>query len=194
MLDVERRGLARGAEPVKIEPKHFELLHLLVLAAPAAVSKQQIYDALWPDVVVEEANVHNLVSELRRLLGDSGRELIRTVHRFGYAFSGTLDTSSMWELLVGEQRFRLYLGINVIGRDGAADVVLDYPGISRRHAAIRVGPTDAIVEDLGSKNGTFVGTTRISGQTSVVQGDSLLFSHVAALLCVIRSDESTRTE
>jgi len=50
---------------------------------------------------------------------------------------------------------------NVIGRDDRADVVIKDPSVSRRHAEIRFGPRDVIVEDLHSRNGVYVGGVKV---------------------------------
>jgi len=69
---------------------------------------------------------------------------------------------------VDGDRYPLLGAITVLGRDNTADVVLDDPGISRRHTEIRVtsdGPhLVASIRDLGSTNGTFVNGERITSQ------------------------------
>jgi hypothetical protein len=69
---------------------------------------------------------------------------------------------------VDGERYPLMGAITVLGRDDAADIVLDDPGISRRHSEIRVtndGPhLVASIRDLGSTNGTFVNSERVSSQ------------------------------
>ncbi len=199
-LDRERRELTRGETPVPLQPKQFDLLALLLDRWPAAVAKEEIYRRLWPDVVVEEANLHNLVADLRRLLDDAEHQRIRTVHRFGYAVDGEVEIEtdgrreSAFELRIGAKAFPLHEGANVIGRDDDADIPLDAPGISRRHARIVVGPDGAVVEDLGSKNGTFVGTARVTAPTPVREGDPVVFARVAATFCKRRSKRTTITE
>jgi pSer/pThr/pTyr-binding forkhead associated (FHA) protein len=69
---------------------------------------------------------------------------------------------------VDGERYPLMGAITVLGRDDTADIILDDPGISRRHSEIRVtndGPhLVASIRDLGSTNGTFVNSERISSQ------------------------------
>ncbi|KGN37471.1 FhaA domain-containing protein [Knoellia subterranea] len=69
---------------------------------------------------------------------------------------------------VDGERYPLMGAITVLGRDDSADIILDDPGISRRHSEIRVtqdGPhTVATIRDLGSTNGTFVGGERITSE------------------------------
>ena len=55
--------------------------------------------------------------------------------------------------------------ITVIGRGSDADIVINDPGVSRKHAEIRITPTGVILTDLGSTNGTFVEGHRIDAAT-----------------------------
>lgn len=85
--------LLRNGEEQHLSPKARQLLRMLLLKRPRAVSHEEIYDALWPSTFVSETNMTSVVSELRRALGDVTRsaQYIRTVHGFGYAFSGDVD-------------------------------------------------------------------------------------------------------
>lgn len=88
-LDSETRQLLRAGDAVALTPKAFQLLELLLERHPAAVSREDIRDALWPDTVVSESNLASLVWEVRSAIGDSPRgRFLRTVRGFGYAFSG----------------------------------------------------------------------------------------------------------
>src|SRR5262245_57445664 len=89
VFDGNTREVFRGDRLLAISPKAFALLELLLEARPAAVSKPDIHERLWPGIHVSEANLPNLVVELRAALGDDARhpQMIRTVARFGYAFS-----------------------------------------------------------------------------------------------------------
>ena len=88
VLDLDSRELRRGVEPVRLSPKAFQLLEILVANRPKALSKADLQDRLWPDTFVVEKNLANLVSEIRQALGDSPSApgFIRTVPRYGYAF------------------------------------------------------------------------------------------------------------
>lgn len=63
----------------------------------------------------------------------------------------------------------------VVGRDESADVVVDNPSVSRRHAEIRLGDEGWVVEDLGSSNGTFLKGQKIAGPQSIGLGDEIGF-------------------
>jgi pSer/pThr/pTyr-binding forkhead associated (FHA) protein len=87
-------------------------------------------------------------------------------------------------------------GDNILGRDESAGVRIDVRGVSRRHARIRVRGEQATLEDLGSKNGTFLGGSpkRITTPVDLADGDVV---HVGRILLVFRSsgeDGSTMTE
>src|SRR5688572_19830560 len=86
-FDVATRRLRRGAENVHLSPKAFELLAVLVEAAPRVVSKRELHERLWPGGLVADATLVALIKQLRQALGDRDRRtpLIRTVHRVGYA-------------------------------------------------------------------------------------------------------------
>jgi len=91
VLDLDSRELRRGTEPVRMSPKAFQLLEILVTNRPKALSKADLQDRLWPDTFVVEKNLANLVSEIRQVLGDSPSSgFIRTVPRYGYAFHETI--------------------------------------------------------------------------------------------------------
>jgi hypothetical protein len=63
----------------------------------------------------------------------------------------------------------------IVGRDEGADVLIDNPSVSRRHAEIRLGDDGWVVEDLGSSNGTFVKGAKIDGPQSIGLGDEIGF-------------------
>jgi len=181
LFDGEARRVWCNDEPLHLTPKAFELLQILIEERPRAVAKKELQNRLWPDVVVEEANVKNLVSEIRKAFG--GAPVIRTVHRYGYAFAGREEeVMPPGRLIEGDRVYRLKRGENLIGRDG--DVVIDFTGVSRRHAIIRSGDGRWTLEDLGSKNGTFNNDVRVTGSVELQDGDRI---RLGALLLVFRS-------
>jgi DNA-binding winged helix-turn-helix (wHTH) protein len=174
LFDDSARQVSAGGTPLHLSPKAFDLLALLVAARPRALSKQEIRDQLWPDVIVDEANLKSLVHEVRTALGDPG--LIRTVHRFGYAL-GAVDRREAPEArLVGTSGvYPLRRGANVIGRDESCEVILDFTGISRQHARITVTAEGWLLEDLGSKNGVWRNDCRVDSPVVLEDGDRIRF-------------------
>lgn len=206
-LDSETRRLEQRGQPVHLTPKAFRLLEILLEERPRAMAKVELCDRLWPDVIVDEGNLANLVAEIRSALSNAGGDpdVIRTVRRFGYAFAGnaaplgrpmTEDTeASRFRLLVGDRRIPLKQGLNLLGRGYDSVVPLQPRGISRRHAQITVAGNIAVLEDLGSRNGTFVGATRISAPVELRAGDRIsLGSELVGTLEILPAPDSTITE
>jgi len=201
-LDLGARQLFRGNTEIHLSPKGLDLLHMLVENRPRAVSKRELQDRLWPGTFVAEASLGSLVAELRRALGDRADTpaFVRTVHRFGYAFCGVVDGdapsaspgSSAWIVWQGRE-IPMHGGENIIGRDPGVTVRLDTPSISRRHARIVVSPEGATIEDLGSKNGTFLKEERVVGRVPLADLDELRIGSVRLLLRIMSGGELTQT-
>jgi DNA-binding winged helix-turn-helix (wHTH) protein len=183
-LDEDRRQLFREAEPVSLEPKAYELLSLLVARRPKALSKAQIRDVLWPGTFVSESTLAGLVAVVRSALSDDVRQprFIRTLRGFGYAFCGTVGDElpppsaappSGCGLLWAGCDVPLPEGEYLLGRDDDCLVKSRSVRVSRHHAKITVRGTRAVLEDLGSKNGTLVGGRRIEGPVELVGGDTI---------------------
>jgi TolB-like protein/DNA-binding winged helix-turn-helix (wHTH) protein/Tfp pilus assembly protein PilF len=87
-LDAAERLLMRDGEAVPLQPKVFDLLLALVERHGHLLEKDELMKLVWPDVVVEEANLSTNISILRRTLGEdgNGRRFIETVPRRGYRF------------------------------------------------------------------------------------------------------------
>jgi DNA-binding winged helix-turn-helix (wHTH) protein/TolB-like protein/Flp pilus assembly protein TadD len=88
-LDTAKRLLYGGnGEIVPLMPKAFEILLYLVRSAGAVVEKDDLMSAIWPDTIVEENNLTQNISALRRVLGEKHREnrFIATVPGRGYKF------------------------------------------------------------------------------------------------------------
>ena len=90
MLDLDTRELRAGDRVIHLVPKAFELLTALIEERPKVLSKKALQARLWPDTFVTEANLSNLIAEVREALDDRPRSslFIRTAHGFGYAFCG----------------------------------------------------------------------------------------------------------
>src|SRR5262245_5096271 len=86
-IDVAERLLQLEGENVTLTPKAFDLLLLLVENQGHLLEKDDLMKTLWPDTFVEEANLSNNVSQLRKVLSaDSTHQYIETVPRRGYRF------------------------------------------------------------------------------------------------------------
>jgi FHA domain/Transcriptional regulatory protein, C terminal len=194
VFDSEKREVRRSRRPVHLSPKAFRLLEVLIENAPKAVSKGDLYESLWPGVFVEESNLKGLVSELRTALAEDARAplYLRTVYGFGYSFR--LDGAparARFRVTHLAREFELLPGENVLGRDSDASVVISMKSISRRHARIVVSGDAATLEDLGSKNGTWLKGRRVDGRVGLADGDEIRLGSVPL---VFRADPAASTE
>ena len=204
-LDLNTRELRRGPDSVPLSPKAFLLLEALVENHPRALSKATLREYLWPNTVVVEKNLANLVAEIRHAFGDDPvhSQFVRTLHRFGYSFCGTLrHVEAADRNLVAGARCRLTWregcvdlveGEHVLGRDPNVQVVLSFPGVSRRHAVLRVEGATVTIEDLGSKNGTFVAGRRVDGRMPLAEGDAIRIGSVELTLRALGAQGVTET-
>jgi DNA-binding winged helix-turn-helix (wHTH) protein len=200
VFDGEARKLTRSGQAVALSPRAFQLLQVLLERRPRVVSRRDLYDLLWPKTFVSDTSLPRVVTELRKALGDTRgtAHLIRTVHGFGYAFAGqAIDadghTSSSCSLAVGGQMHRLLEGENVLGRGRECSVRVDASQVSRRHARILVAGAEGTIEDLSSKNGTYVNGRRLTGPLRLARGDQISLGS-AVLTFVAESDPgSTET-
>jgi DNA-binding winged helix-turn-helix (wHTH) protein len=198
-MDPQRRQLVAQGQLLHLTPKAFDLLWMLVEAAPRVVSKREIHERLWQGGVVADATLVGLVKEIRRAMyGKSDLAPLRTAHRIGYALDlpvvglpAVTLTAEHW-LIAGQRRIGLAPGENVIGRDPAASVWLDHATLSRRHARITLLKGEAILEDLGSKNGTKLRGVDVLQPTSLRSGDE--FSCGQLLLRYVDTATALNTE
>ncbi len=93
VLDVARRELLRGSEPVGVEPQVFDLLVHLVENRDRVVTKDDLIASVWGGRIVSESTLTSRINAARRAVGDSGQEqrLIRTVARKGVRFVGSVQ-------------------------------------------------------------------------------------------------------
>jgi DNA-binding winged helix-turn-helix (wHTH) protein len=205
VFDSEVRQLFRQGRPVPLSPKAFGLLELLLERAPRAISKQEIQDALWPATFVSESSLTNVVAEARAALGDRAREprLLRTVHGFGYAFCGAAFDEGTgaepgdfapFRLVHGIRKMPLSAGENILGRDPDASVQVDHVSVSRRHARISVRGTKVVLEDLASRNGTFLAGRRIDSPVELHDGDIIGLGPVTLTFQALTAPASTASD
>jgi DNA-binding winged helix-turn-helix (wHTH) protein len=204
LLDLDRRELLRGERPVHLSPKAFQLLSLLLKERPRALSKDELTEQIWPETFVSETNLAGLITEVRRALGERGKRagFLRTVHGFGYAFAGPArDVTGIGPAraapagrLAGEgHEVDLHPGEHVVGRDPGVSLFLDDATVSRRHARLVVTREKVTIEDLGSKNGTFVGGRKVEGPTTLSDGDEVLVGSVCLTFRSGAAESSTAT-
>lgn len=184
-LDTDTRRLLRDADEVHLSPKALQLLQLLIENRSRAMSRADLQKALWPTTFVLDTNLASLIKEVRRALDDTAEtpRFIRTLHRFGYWFIGelregsgspatTLQSVRYWLVWLSRQ-IPIHAGEHILGRAPDASVWIDAAGVSRQHARLVVDDHGATVEDLGSKNGTFVGDQPVTAPRRLLDGDQI---------------------
>ena len=206
VFDRERRELTRDGAVVHAGPKLFKLLELLLDNRPRALTKDEIHTSLWSGTFVSDATLTSLIAELRSAIGDDARnpQLLRTIHGYGYAFcgdvsiepaptSGNRDYRRSCLITVGEREIALSHGQYVLGRSNDAAIVVDAVGVSRQHARIIVGEHGAVLEDLGSKNGTTLNGQAITAPTALADGSVIVLGTTVLKFRVIDAAGSTET-
>jgi DNA-binding winged helix-turn-helix (wHTH) protein len=206
-IDSETRQLLDAGGELHLSPKAFDLLCGLIVSRPKVVEKADLQARIWPNTYVVDANLNILIGEIRRAIGDSAQNptFIRTVHGVGYAFCGTaVDVQPShapaqallcW-VVWNRKTCQLSEGDNIIGRDPRSEVWLDVPGVSRRHAIIRVnsGNRRVMLEDLGSTNGTFVRRDPVDGEVALTDGDLVRVGTVDLTVRLWATDTATATK
>ena len=207
VLDLDTRELRRGHDAVALSPKAYQLLEVLIVNRPKALGKSALQERLWPDTFVLEKNLVNLIAEIREALGDDASKprFVRTVPRFGYAFRDSTSEAPASgaksrradvrvRLVWAGGRAALTDGEYVLGRDPDLELFLDAHDVSRRHARLTIAGSEATIEDLNSKNGTFVSDRRVDSPTRLVNGESIRLGSVRLTFTAVRNRGSTVTE
>jgi DNA-binding winged helix-turn-helix (wHTH) protein len=204
-MEPDARGSGPGRDTeIHLSPKAFDLLTLLIENRARAMSKPELHEKLWPSTYVLETNLAGLVAEIRRALDDSADRprYIRTVQRFGYWFigdaaSGEQETDvkppARYWLVWETRQIALLESENILGRAPDAEIWIDAPGVSRQHARIRLHESGAAVEDLGSKNGTYVRGQRITAPLLLNDGDQIRLGSVVITFRIPPPAGSTQT-
>ena len=202
VFDPGTRQVFRAGNQAHISPKAFQLLEILIGRRPNAVSKEELQEMLWPNTYVSDANLPNLVADLRSELGDNPRSsrIIRTVQRFGYAFVATPfsprhagSRDHAYRLIWGNRVIALDDGENLFGREEDAVVWIDNAAVSRRHARIVIDESGAVLEDLGSKNGTCLRGRRLRSPAKLTDGDLIAIGTASMTFRVLDKMASTAT-
>ena len=204
-VNSDTRQLLADDREVHLSPKAFELLLTLIQHRSRALSKAELQERLWPATFVGEANLPTLVAEIRRAVDDSAQDsaCVQTLHRFGYRFVGSAteepaprgkeSPGAHMYVTTPHDQFPLSEGEIVIGRAQDAAIRVDSGGVSRHHARIVVSGDEARVEDLGSKNGTFVDGAAVTGTCLLRDGNEIRVGPVTLTFRVAPPTQATVT-
>lgn len=214
-LDLAAYTLHGSGARVRLEKMPMEVLILLVRASGALVGRGEIRAALWgSDVFIEhDAAINTAVRKIRQALGDDAEKprFVETVVGKGYRFVGRVEslgssgprnaiasvrsaelrTFPRYSVSRGADDFVLETGINVLGRDPSVAIYIEHPSVSRRHARISVEGNAAVLDDLKSRNGTFLDGRRIDGPTMLHQGAVIGLGAITLTFRVLSTPAST---
>ncbi len=221
-LDLNAYTLRRAGERVRLEKIPMDVLILLVQAAGALVRRNEMQVALWSlNVFVEhDAAINTAVRKVRQALDDDAEKprYVETVVGKGYRFIAPVEhrmpgsrhrgvdvtaaqpSSARWRrpfpsfcVTRGKQEFVLEVGRNLLGRDTGARVYIDHASVSRRHACISIRSDAAILEDLKSRNGTFLNGRRIDAPIEIGHGAVIGLGPIALTFIALSAPASTRS-
>ncbi len=204
-LDVEAYVLRRPDGSVRLEKIPMEILILLVQRAGSLVQRSEIQAMFWgPEVYVErDSALNTAVRKIRRALGDDAERprFVETVVGKGYRFIARVDSNSVpWERVFpshcvrrGKHEFILEAGETTFGRDPNAGVYVDHPSVSRHHACLSISSEGAVLQDLHSRNGTFVDGRKIDGPTKIGHGAIIGLGPITLTFIVMAAPASTQS-
>jgi DNA-binding winged helix-turn-helix (wHTH) protein len=182
--DLRTGELWQGGGKIPLQEQPFRVLAMLLERAGDLITREELRRRIWPGAVFVDFDhgLNKAVSKLRRALNDSADSpsFVETLPGRGYRFIGALidcgrrtGTVGIYRVLYNDRSIPLLTGPNVIGRDLEATVFVEASSVSRRHARIVVTADGVALEDLGSKNGTFVNGRRVTGSASLRNGDEV---------------------
>jgi DNA-binding winged helix-turn-helix (wHTH) protein/TolB-like protein/tetratricopeptide (TPR) repeat protein len=156
-LDLLRRSLERGGQPIALSGKALEILAVLLERRGEVVDKNDLMRQVWPDTAVEENNITVAISALRKALGETpptGKWIV-TIPGRGYSFVGLAASQLLRSVAI--------LPFSVLNQDGRNE----YLGLGLADAVItRLGNTPLIVRPLAS-------VSRFAGQDPIQTGRDL---------------------
>jgi DNA-binding winged helix-turn-helix (wHTH) protein len=189
--------LRKSGVRLRLQEQPFRILALLLERPGDLVTRVELKSRIWPEAVFVdfERGLHRGVNKLRRALGDSAGSprFVETLARRGYRFMAPVEgrptavSAEGMRLLFESRTIPLGEGENVLGRDKESAVWLDSSSASRHHARIVVQEGRAVIEDLGSKNGTWVAGRKVEGSVPLEDGDEI---RVGALRLTFRRPET----
>ncbi len=200
-------AISRDGQQIHLEPKVVEVLAYLAGRAGQVVSKRELIDAVWQVEVISNSRLTRVISDLRRALGDDAGQprYVKTIPTRGYRLVATVravqapdaiesEKASAFELEVAGRGYSLAEGENTLGRGADVDIRIDSEWVSRLHARIFVDGSTAHIEDLGSKNGTYLRGERLAGRAELHDGDEISVGRGVMTMKFVTVIGSTRTE
>lgn len=184
LVEPDINRVSRGDTSVQLEIRMMQVLAYLAKRPGAMVTRRELFDVVWAAEFVSDNALTHAIAEIRKALGDNARApaYIETVQRRGYRLIASVKglgagdrgapQVACW-LICGDSTVPLGAGETVIGRGADADVVIESPKVSRHHARIVIEGDRAVIEDLGSTNGTSVNGSRLAAPHLLMHGDEI---------------------
>lgn len=87
-LDLDNYRLIQSGDPIAVRPKTFKLLCYFALNPQRLITREEIFEKIWPNRCVSDESLTTCIKELRQILGDTGKikKYIVTRHKLGYQF------------------------------------------------------------------------------------------------------------
>lgn len=198
--------ISREGSRIRLEPKVMDVLQCLSMRPGELVSKRELTDCVWQVEFISDNRLTRAIADLRRALGDDAAtpRYVETIPTRGYRLvaevtggpvaTNALEETSRFKLEAADSSYALREGENVIGRGTEAQIRVESEWASRRHARIVVSGHDATIEDLGSKNGTFVRGVRVEEVVKLHDGDEIGIGRGVTVLRFVTILGTTRTE
>lgn len=149
-LDTERARLrGPGGDVIRLRPKSFDMLQLFVTNAGRVLSKQDLIDAIWPNIHVGDDSLFQCVREIRTALGDEQRQLIKLVSGRGYLFEAEVTVGTGSPAGQGAEAKPAVAAVNQVIA-AATPPTIAGPDRNRFHFGLRGVAALAIVAGLGA--------------------------------------------
>jgi DNA-binding winged helix-turn-helix (wHTH) protein len=192
---------------VHLRPQLMDLLLTLVSSRGKVVSKVEILDTVWPGDYVSESALTRCMAELRSAFGDDAKAqaVIETIPKRGYRLIPEVHTlseptvtsppsfDSPYRLAYGDRLIPIDEGETIIGRNPNATIRIDSIDVSRQHARIVIKDSLATIEDLGSKNGTFVAGKAVQGCVELLTGNKIIIGRTSLVFRIVGITGTTQT-
>jgi DNA-binding winged helix-turn-helix (wHTH) protein len=190
-LDLQTGELRRKGVKVALQDQPFRVLALLVAQPGELVTRDELRRALWAEAVFVDFDhgLNKAVAKIRDALGDLAESprFVETLERRGYRFIAPVevvapraapassggDQPVVARLSWNGRSHPLTAGEYVIGRDPSAAFWIESSMVSRHHARVVVSASSVTIEDLGSRNGTFVNGRRLDATEALASGDEI---------------------
>jgi DNA-binding winged helix-turn-helix (wHTH) protein len=200
-LDTRTGELRKRGTRIHLQDHPFRVLAMLLERAGDLVTRDELIRRVWSDSVFVdfEQGLNNAIAKIRMALGDSAESprFVETLGRRGYRFIASVEwvtrghqtalarpgtpphpAATAVRLVMDGRAIALAEGSHTIGRDPAAALWVDSALISRQHARIVVREGRVTIEDLGSRNGTFVNGERRTTAGPLNDGDEIRLGSV----------------